>query len=149
MSSLCRKLGIFLVDLSFVWSMVLEGLGFYRNPSELQMVYFWAYLDLISSFYIVCQTKCSLASTVLVSAFVFFCFFFCFGPVSKALFSGVCVDGVLSLFCRDLSFLFCLFRIEFFFVSVFLNIVRSNSIILSSPDLSFRMSLRDSISAPI
>ena len=66
--------------------MVLEGLSFDRNPSELQTFFFRAYLDLISSFCFVCQLKCSLASTVLVSVFVFFCFCFCFGPVSKALF---------------------------------------------------------------
>ena len=71
MSSLCRGFGSFLADWSFVWSMVLEGLGFDCNPSELQTVFFRAYLDLISSFCFVCQLKCSLASTVLVSVFVF------------------------------------------------------------------------------
>ena len=98
------------------------------------MVYFRGYLDLISSFYFVCQLKCSLASTGFVSVFVF----------SVSSFVSVRFPKHYSV-----SFLFCLFRIEFFFVSVFLNTVRSNSVIPSSPDLPFRMSLRDSISAPI
>ena len=45
MSSLCRGFGSFLADWSFVWLMVLEGLGFDRNPSELQffsrLIWIW------------------------------------------------------------------------------------------------------------